>query len=230
MMMTSTSWAPNVEALGARHPLFAVDTICDAGLSVQERAIRGGADLAAWFDDVLEGLALDRAHLVGLSYGSWIALNQALRSPARLASVTAIEPPGVITRGSVKIIWEMVRAGVLRSDRALDRLTRILGNGEPPPAPLLAVLACGFRDFKVVQPFAELLDDDQLGAIITPTLLMFGEVSPMCTATKAVERARRTMPTVVAEIVLGTAHTPPIENPELVSRRVLEFVDGVDAD
>jgi pimeloyl-ACP methyl ester carboxylesterase len=228
MMMTSTSWSPNVAALGERHRVFAVDTICDAGKSVQERAIGGGADLAAWIDDVLAGLELEHAHLVGLSYGSWIAINQALRSPARLSSITAIEPPGVITRGGIKIVWEMVRAGVARSDRALDRLTRVLGNGKLPPAPLFAVLRGAFLDFKVVQPFAELLDDEQLRSIATPVLLLFGELSPMCDAARAVDRALRVMPHVQAEVVPGTAHTPTIENPQLLDRRILRFIDDIE--
>src|SRR4051794_26223042 len=48
MMMTSTSWAPNVAALGAPRPVFALDTICDAGQSRHEQPVRGGDDLATW--------------------------------------------------------------------------------------------------------------------------------------------------------------------------------------
>jgi pimeloyl-ACP methyl ester carboxylesterase len=228
LFMTSTSWAPNVAALGERHPVFAVDTICDAGLSVQERAVGGGVDLAAWLDDVLAGLDLARAHLVGLSYGSWLALNQALRAPERVASVTAIEPPGVITRGKVSILCEMVRAGVVRSDRALERLTGILGGGTPLPEPLLDVLAGAFRDFKVVQPFAELLKDDQLRSITTAMLLVFGARSPMSNGQRALDRASRLVPNLRAELVAGAAHTPTLEQPDVLNRMILDFVEGVD--
>jgi pimeloyl-ACP methyl ester carboxylesterase len=228
MMMTSASWLLNVGDLGERHQLFAVDTICDAGRSVQARRVRDGDDLAAWLDDVLGGLGLARAHLVGLSYGAWLAINQTLRAPERLASITAIEPPGVITRGKLKLVAEMVRAGVHRSDRALDRLARILGGGEPPPQPILEILGCAFRDYKVVQPFAELLDDDQLRSIDTPVLLMFGELSPMSDANRAERRAQDLIPDVRTQIVLGTAHTPPIERPGLTDQLILDFIDRID--
>jgi pimeloyl-ACP methyl ester carboxylesterase len=228
MMMTSASWLPNVGDLGERHRLFAVDTICDAGRSIQARRVRGGDDLASWLDEVLDGLGLARAHLVGLSYGAWLAINQALRSPERLAGITAIEPPGVITRGKLKLVAEMVRAGVHRSDRALDRLTRILGGGDLPPEPIFEVLGCAFRDYKVVQPFAELLDDAQLRSIDTPVLLMFGELSPMSDANRAVRRAHDLIPDVQTEIVPGTAHTPPIEKPDLVDQLILDFIGRVD--
>ena len=228
MMMTSAAWLLNVDGLGGRHQLFAVDTICDAGRSVQARRVRGGDDLAIWLDEVLEGLGLVRAHLVGLSFGAWLAINQALRSPERLASITAIEPPGVITRGKLKLVAQMVRAGVHRSDQSLDRLTRILGGGEPPPPPIFEVLRCAFRDFRIAQPFAELLDDAQLRSIETPVLLMFGELSPMSDASRAMGRARALIPYVQTEIVPGTAHTPPIERPDLVDQMILDFIDRID--
>jgi pimeloyl-ACP methyl ester carboxylesterase len=228
MFMTSVSWLPNVAALGEQHPIFAVDTICDAGRSVQEHAIGGGTELAAWLDDVLAGLKLGRVHLVGLSYGAWLALNQALRSPSRLASVTAIEPPGAITRGKFKLVWEMVKGGVTRSDRALERVVRILGNGTLPPEPLFQVMRGAFRDFKLVQPFPKRLRDDELRSIATPVLLLFGEHTPMCDPQQAVDRARRLIPQVYAEVVPGSAHAPPIDNPPLLNRRILEFIDGID--
>ncbi len=229
MMMTSTSWAPNVVDLGRHHPLYAVDTICDAGQSVQERRIHGGEDLAAWLDEVVDGLGLDRTHLVGLSYGSWISINQAMRSPSRVISATAIEPPGVITRGKVKLILQFVRAGVRRTGPAFERLTRVLSNGHLPPPPIYEVLRSGFLDFKVVQPFAELLDDDELRSITRPILLLFGGRSPMSDGDRAIKRARGLIPEVEAEIVPGTAHTPPLEAPELTDRRILQFIDHVDA-
>ncbi|WP_406389757.1 alpha/beta fold hydrolase [Streptomyces sp. NBC_00887] len=49
----------------------------------------------AWLDETLAALGLDRVHLVGASYGGWLALNQAHRRPDRLASVTLLDPGGL---------------------------------------------------------------------------------------------------------------------------------------
>ncbi len=167
MFMSSASWLPNVAALGERHPIFAVDTICDAGQSDQERVIGGGLELSSWLDDVLVGLDL-------------------------------------------------------------DRVARVLGNGKLPPEPLYELMGSAFRDFKVVQPFPKRLGDDELRAIETPVLLLFGEHTPMCDPQRAVERARLLMPHVQAEVVPGTSHVPPIDDPPWVNRRILEFINGID--
>ena len=78
--------------LGESHPVYAVDTIGDVGRSQQTEPVRDGAAMSEWLDAVLDGLRADRVHLVGLSYGGWIALNQACRSSDRLASVTVVDP------------------------------------------------------------------------------------------------------------------------------------------
>ncbi|HEY5859779.1 MAG TPA: alpha/beta fold hydrolase [Actinomycetota bacterium] len=229
MLATSTSWAPNIGALGADHPLYAVDTICDAGRGTQERPVRNGQDLHEWFEQVLARLELDRSHLVGLSFGAWIALNHALLSPARVRSVTAIEPPGAITRGRLRFLLKFVKAGMRRSDRDFDRIIELLGNGRAPSPEIVDVLRCGFRDYKLALPFAKLLTDERLRSMDTPMLVLFGSESPMSDGSKAVERALSLLPDVEAELVPGTAHTPPMEEPDEVNDRILRFLEVVES-
>jgi pimeloyl-ACP methyl ester carboxylesterase len=63
-LMTSVSWLPYVAVLGAAHPVFAVDAVGDAGRSVHDRPVRTRAELAAWFDELLNGLGIERAHVI----------------------------------------------------------------------------------------------------------------------------------------------------------------------
>jgi pimeloyl-ACP methyl ester carboxylesterase len=106
-------------------------------------------DTSQWLDDVLAALDLDRAHLVGLSYGGWLALNQARRSPDRLASITSVDPPGALGRASVtfiiKILPDSLLAKFAKSDKALHRLLRLLNNGTPPAQRLLELSVAGLR-------------------------------------------------------------------------------------
>jgi pimeloyl-ACP methyl ester carboxylesterase len=227
-LMTSVSWLPNVAVLGAAHPVFAVDAVGDAGLSMHDRPVRTRAELAGWFDELLEGLDIERAHVIGLSNGACIALNQAVRSPTKLASVVAIEPPGMIVRARPRLLWEMIRGAVLRTDRALDRLARFLGNGRLPPDELFAVLRTVFLDFRPAGFVPRRLTDDVLRSINRPVLLMFGEVTPVGDVEKAVLRAHRLIPAVRTEIVPGCAHTPTIERPELTNRILVDFIESVD--
>ncbi len=227
---SSPSWFANVAGLGQDHPVLAVDTITDAGRSIQTAPIRKRVDLALWLDDVLARLDVDRVHLVGLSYGGWLVLNQALRSPERLASITSVEPPGAIARMrfNVKMLPDGVLAKFAHSDPALHRLLRLLNNGAAVAPPIVDLATAWFRTFVLKQPFPGRLSDEELRSIRTPMLLLFGERSLVTDAARAVDRARGLIANVDAEIVADAGHMLPIEKPDLFTRRLLAFIDGVD--
>ncbi len=56
-------------------------------------------DLAYFYLDVLKALELQRVHLVGLSVGGWIAAEIAVRSTARLRTVTLVSAAGIHLKG-----------------------------------------------------------------------------------------------------------------------------------
>ncbi len=85
-------WAENLPGFAAERTVYALDALGDAGLSVQTRALEGGADQAAWLDQALAGLGAPKVHLVGHSFGGWSAANYAVRHPARVATLTLVEP------------------------------------------------------------------------------------------------------------------------------------------
>lgn len=229
----SPSWYASVGALNERHPVYAVDTITDAGRSVQDVPIGNGADMARWVDEVLAGADLTSVHLVGLSYGGWIALNQACRSPGRLASVTVVDPPGALGRAQATMLAAMAWNGMLakfaKSDEAIHRMLRVLNNGSLPAQPLLDLCVTGLRGFRGHAPLPRRMSDRDLGAIHTPTSLLVGARSPVNDAARVAERVRHLIPDVQVEIVPDAGHTLPMEQPELFTDCVLRFVDQVDA-
>ena len=87
-------WGPYVEGL-AGHDVYAVDTIGDVGRSEQTALIADADDLSRWLDETLAGVGVEHAHLAGTSYGGYLALNLAARSPQRVASITLIDAGGL---------------------------------------------------------------------------------------------------------------------------------------
>ncbi|MET7770280.1 alpha/beta fold hydrolase [Nocardia sp. NPDC005366] len=71
-------WAENLEDLAAERTVYALDALGDAGLSVQTRPIENSTDQAAWIEETLAGLGVDKAHIVGHSFGGWLAANFAV--------------------------------------------------------------------------------------------------------------------------------------------------------
>ncbi|WP_414942387.1 alpha/beta fold hydrolase [Amycolatopsis sp. cmx-11-51] len=78
-------------ALAERHAVYAIDTLGEAGGSVQTAPFEDIRDRAAALDDVFETLGLTAVHLVGGSTGGWHAVNQAIHAPGRLASIGLLD-------------------------------------------------------------------------------------------------------------------------------------------
>jgi pimeloyl-ACP methyl ester carboxylesterase len=85
-------YAVNLPPLLEHRTVYSVDLLGEAGFSVQNQPITGPDDQAQWLDETLAGLALERAHLLGVSIGGWTATNCAVRRPGRVASLTLLDP------------------------------------------------------------------------------------------------------------------------------------------
>ena len=88
-------WFPHVAALAGEGPVYGVDMPGDANPSVPRVPMTPPASCAAWLDELLSKLSDRPAHLVGFSYGGWVAMNQAIRAPDRVASITLLDPAGL---------------------------------------------------------------------------------------------------------------------------------------
>ena len=224
---SSANWHPQVATLGAHHPVYALDSIDDPGRSVQTAPVQDTADGAAWIEQTLAGLGLDGVHLVGMSYGGFLALAHAVHRPARLASVTLLDPGG-LQKVPVKFYANLI-AGALatmapRSTRAwfADRLANA---ALVEPADQLAPIMIAARHWRsgrttAARPFT----DDELRSIRVPVQLVVAGRSSLLHPRQAVARAEALIPSVRAEIVPGAGHGLPLERPELVNQRILDFV------
>ncbi|MCQ0022812.1 alpha/beta fold hydrolase [Streptomyces somaliensis DSM 40738] len=225
----SAMWYPNTPALSAARPVYAVDTPGDPGRSVQRAPVDRPEDAARWLDETLAGLGLDRVHLVGASYGGWLALNQAHRRPGRLASVTLLDPGGLEKVGLRFFAWIFASLFATFAPRALrPRLAAWLEQPVLVVPELRTMVREGIRAYRVCRPAPLPLSDDELSTIRTPLYLVLGKRSLLVNPRRQAERVPRLIAGARAEIVSGTGHGPQIDQADEVNRRMLDFMASVD--
>ena len=222
--VSSVTWATFAAAGNAAgHPIHAIDTITDAGRSTPTAPVRTADQLMRWLDQVLDGLGLEHPHLVGASYGAWMALRHALHAPGRVASITAMDPPAAFGRPPVGFVLAMLRGGIGarldRSDATLYPLLRRLHNGVLPAEPLLELSMASIRGFVVRQPFPKRLTDVELGSLSAPVLYQVGDATPIVDAYRAADRVRRLVPDAEIDVLTGAGHALPIERADEVEMR-----------
>jgi pimeloyl-ACP methyl ester carboxylesterase len=162
------------------------------------------AACAAWLDELLAQLSDCRAHLVGFSYGGWMAMNQAIRAPGRVASITLLDPAG-LTKLDARFWWWFSVSGLatLTPMPLRRRLARWLDSPAMLQPQLMTLMWAGIRGFRAEPKFPGVLTDDELRAITVPVLLITGARSALLTPAEA--RARGSlMPHAEVAIVPGS--------------------------
>ena len=201
---TGLTWSPYVERLTG-WDVYAIDTIGDVGRSTQRAVIEDCQGLATWLDETLAGAGVDHAHLAGTSYGGFIALNLASRTPQRVASLTLIDSGGLAPFRLVRfMLWGMpMLLGSLAPRRLREHLARTRPMLEDPRVMQMALHAQRNHPFRL--PKAEPLTDDELRAISAPTAVLVAEKSAPFDSKVQAERAQL-IPNADVEVIPGAKH------------------------
>jgi 3-oxoadipate enol-lactonase len=219
------AWIPQVQAFAAAHRTVIFDNR-DVGQSSQ--ADGEEYDIADMARDALalaDDLEIDSFHLVGISMGGAIAQEIALRSAARLLSLTLhdtgfhFDPER--NEGLVK--WNRARNKIAES-QGMAALAAMPSPFKTPPH-----MPAG-REAETRERMARMSVDgfigagdglnswrgtkDRLDQITTPTLVIYGELDAPVLV-KSGERLAATIADAVRVIVPEAAHCPQEERPEL---------------
>jgi pimeloyl-ACP methyl ester carboxylesterase len=201
---TGLSWSPYVERLPGRD-LYALDTIGDVGRSEQRVVIEDASGLARWLDETLAGAGIEQAHMVGTSYGGFLALGLASRAPERVASLTLIDSGGLAPfRLARFMLWGLP---ALLGSLAPGPIRRRLARGRPllEDPRIMRMALHGQMNHPFRLPGVAPLTDDELRSITAPTLVIVaGNSAPFSPRIQA-ERARL-IPDAEVHVLRGAGH------------------------
>ena len=200
----ASSWLPHVAALAGDGPVYGIDMPGDPNPSIPRALMTPPASCAAWLDELLGKLSDRPAHLVGFSYGGWVAMNQAIRAPGRVASITLLDPAG-LTRPDARFYRWLTISGLatLTPMPLRRRLARWLDLPHMLEPELMTLMWAAIRGYRAEPKFPGILTDDELRAITVPVLLITGARSALITPAQARARASL-MPHAEVAIVPGS--------------------------
>jgi pimeloyl-ACP methyl ester carboxylesterase len=197
-------WYPHVAALAEAGPVYGIDMPGDANPSVPRALMTPPESCAAWLDELLGQLSDRPAHLVGFSYGGWVAMNQAIRRPGRVASVTLLDPAGLTTIDARFYRWLTITGLASLTPMPLRRrLARWLDTPGLVDQEQMTLMWAGIRGYRAEPKKPAILTDGELRAISVPVLLVTGARSALITPAQARDRASL-MPHAEVAIVPGS--------------------------
>jgi pimeloyl-ACP methyl ester carboxylesterase len=212
----------------------------DVGRSSQATGPYTIADMADDLAGLLDGLEIERAHILGLSMGGMVAQEFALRHPKRLdklvltgtgagtgrakfdpisvwSFVKRHDPKG-LTFAAQQFIW-LFSTDFGRNHQAVDQTLALLASNPNP----ISAEAYERQANAYVQHDAL----DRVGEITAPTLVITGEQDRLTPPWIGRELAEA-IPNARFHLVEGSgaSHVLPLERPEDFNRIVLSFLTG----
>lgn len=218
--LTSGMWWEQIEDLTTDFTVYAMDMLGQPGASVQTKPLSTAADCARCIDEALEALGLSSVHLVGHSYGGWLATQTAARAPNRLSTLTLIDPAGTVAALSARFWWSLALLGRPESARAQRAAAWITGHHA-----LADLMVRGFAEFTppVRAATPRLINDAVLQAIQLPVqVLMAGNT--VHDSRKGLQRIRSAVPHWGSHFWPDASHALPAELPDEVNGHLRRFV------
>jgi pimeloyl-ACP methyl ester carboxylesterase len=208
-----------------KYRVYMPDIVGHAGKSAAIRPSTAGSTFPDWVAEVMDGLGLMQAHVMGISGGGWLALKTAAYLPDRIHKVVVVNPDG-LARLRLRPMLPAIPAVLLKSEARIKRMVRVWAAADSD-SPKLEAFAQGMifmmQHFKT-QNNPGLIPDAELQRITRPTCLLIGEHDIFDSA-KGLARAKQLIPGLaMAEHLPKTGHILLEASTKVVAEKVMRFL------
>jgi 2-hydroxy-6-oxonona-2,4-dienedioate hydrolase len=232
MRTSSAHLLSELHPLGERFRLIAPDLPGQSIRGPQVRASMTDPSLADWLVDVLDRLEIEQPHVLGVSWGGFVARLAVSLYPDRFRRLVLVVPAGIVNgshwRGLAQMALPMLRYRLRPSEA---NLRSVLG-------PLLttwdgqwaAYIGESMSDMKLDPRIPPLARDEELRSLQARTLVLGGDQDLSFPGRAMVDRVLALIPRVDAELLEGCRHCPPT-TPEFrswLAGRVSGFLEAPD--
>lgn len=204
-------------------------------------------------DDVLTGLAIDRAHIVASSFGGFLALRSAAVTPRRFDRMVQMACPAMAPGMRTPLFMRLMSMGWFRrftglfppSQKVNDSTLRQIGHGASLDA---GRISQPFKDWYLdLQRYTDTMKndgemigsgaslrgfdpaltipDDLLASVTVPTLFLWGDDDGFGGRAIA-NNVTSLMPNADLVMLPESGHLPWIDFPDDIGRRTRTFLDG----
>jgi pimeloyl-ACP methyl ester carboxylesterase len=234
-------WEPQREAFSKGHRFVAYSLRYHGAMKwtddgKQYSSATHAADLAA----LITALKAGPVHLVGLSYGGFLAAMVATKEPQLLRTLTLAEPSlfsvlaefpdgkGALEQwsaGAAPMVATLKSGDTMAATKQLMTLVTGESNFDELPAEMRQILTDNARTLPLLFAAPQVpVSCDALRAMKVPTLLLRGERTPEFFA-KTNEVAGRCIAGSRQDVVSGASHAMSYDNPSGFNQAVLDFID-----
>ena len=200
----ATAWIADVEVLSRHFQVYAVDIPGEPGRSAHNRPTMDSPAYAEWMEDVLDGLHLQKASLVGISQGGWTALKFATSHPQRVEKLVLLAPGGIL-QPKASFLLKAIPLSFFGRWGA-ERINRITFGKEPISEEAVEIMNAIMTHFNARIEPQPLYTDDELARLTMPVLMIGGAQDALLPTKKIAARLEDHLPQVTTLILPDKGH------------------------
>jgi 2-hydroxy-6-oxonona-2,4-dienedioate hydrolase len=191
---------------------YAVDILGQSPLGADARLSVSNDDCGHFLVDVLDGLGIERAHVVGVSWGGFVAIRLAAVAPHRIDRLVLLVPAGVVRGPFFAGLFKLgIPLGLYRmspSEGRLRAFTRHLVTTSDED--WIAYLGDAFRCYQLDMQVPALVKKGELAHCHAPTMVLGADRDLSFPGRKLLDRAPDVFPGLAATALIeGSRHCPP---------------------
>ncbi len=221
----SFCWFGDVEPLSRKFNVHAVDIIGEPGLSASERPDYKSGAYAQWLKEVIQGLSLKSASVVGLSLGGWMGLQVSTAFP-ELVDKLILLCPGGLAPVQPGFLWKYLLYSVT-GKWGKKKIQKLINGGKTPASispgmeRAMEFMSVITRNYVPKWEKLPILGGEKLSRLTMPVLLIYGDRDYLLDATKSARHLQDWAPDATVEILPDTGHVVTGQ-----SSRIMDFMTG----
>jgi pimeloyl-ACP methyl ester carboxylesterase len=205
----SAMWREDAATWSTTMRVYAVDIPGEPGLSVAARPPLDSDAYVRWLTEVLDGLSVDRASLVGISLGGWLATQVAIRRADRVNRLVLLSPSGIGRQKTGTLLVALALLPFGRRGRELA-MRKVLGAQLSGTAAGEYVLLI-HEHFRPRTERVPIFTDIELTQIAAPTLVVVGQNDALLNSVETKQRLEQHAPHATVILIPDAGHLLPTQ-------------------
>ncbi len=203
--MNSVMWLRDIKEYSKTYRVYAIDMLGEPGKSDENRPSLIGSSYAEWLKEVFENLSVERANIIGISLGAWLAIKFSVSYPEMLSKLVLLCPSGVGPQKK-SFIFKAIAYGIL-GEKGIDKLYYKVNGNQLIPEEMLKYQKLIGKSFNYRKETIPVFSDNELKLLTMPTVLFVGAKDIMLHSDKTARRLGNLLPHAQINISSKAGHS-----------------------
>lgn len=203
--MNSVMWLRDIKEYSKTYRVYAIDMLGEPGKSDENRPSLSGSSYAEWLKEVFENLSVERANIIGISLGAWLAIKFSVSYPEMASKLVLLCPSGVGPQKK-SFIFKAIAYGIL-GEKGIDKLYYKVNGNQPIPEEMLKYQKRIGKSFNYRKETIPIFSDNELKLLTMPTVLFVGAKDIMLHSDKTARRLGNLLPHAQINISPKAGHS-----------------------